>query len=194
MKNSQISFKSAIYLTSEDKIKKKMGPLMVRPVGLRDREIVNGSKVAVMRIATCTAGGIITQGENNVKEVTMFHFDPDWLENLDYNLMKKHFNENLAGKKPIQALIFGSKDGFEGFSIEVFNKVEKFIRSLKIPYSKFEGLPSDDISHGYYDATKDKWTLCITDRHNDIDTGFLNKKNVFSALKKVKISSIDHLV
>ena len=53
------------------------------------KDIVKGQRAITEDIKSCTAGGIIVEGINKIREVVMFHLNPDLDDCKDFNKVEK---------------------------------------------------------------------------------------------------------
>jgi len=193
MQNSQISFTSRINFTTYPSwyrgANRISGALSVHHPWTAN-EIIRASEAYTKDVRTCTAGGIITKGDNTPLEVVMFHMSPvdEWPKNKDFGLFEKVISRKLRTSEPIQAFLLGSKKQRESefvSSLEMFNKIENFIQKLGIPYSKFKGLPLNgnwaDIA---YDGKKDQWLVHCSQL----------KRNPSAYFDEIQLCSKDELV
>lgn len=123
-------------------------------------------------------------------DVVMFHLDPDNRSNANFNNIKDAIYSVLEGDKPMQGFLLGAKNPIPEFayklilddvrniygdefnyqtmnstlqkSADLFGKMEEFFKELKIPFTKFKGLPFFGKAHIGYSADLDKWTVYLS--------------------------------
>lgn len=156
MQTSNISFTSKINLTTKyrfDQAAENIKNVVRFP--WTAREIIKADKAYTRGICCCSAGGVITNGQ----DVTMFHIEPDTANLKDWNNIVRTLDDKIGqGNKKIQGFLFG---GFlEEKSMKLFKNFKEFMEKNNIPYTKFEKQKSiyanSDI---LYNSAKDEWII-----------------------------------
>lgn len=176
MQSSAISFKSNIKIVNSkgfcDELKKISPHEVAFPWTIN--EIIKAPRVYTVNIKTCTAGGILTRNNLTDKiDVVMFHIDPENKANSDFKKVKEALLKKIGSSQPYQAFLIGSKPLEDNLiepvkkifknGVKMFANFENFIKELRLPFSKMEGLPP--LGHNaniIYDAKKDQWTVFNT--------------------------------
>lgn len=175
-RNRQISFKSYISFENGEGFSNEINSFKQQVYVTSPwtaKEIVRTSQVFTDGVMDCVSGGIVLKKKNGFREVVFFHINSE----EDFNETRKTLLDKIGNDEPCHGFLLGSKEAFEG-SVENFKNIENFItQELKIPCTKFEGMPWGMKSAAIaYDGYKDKWTIFA---------GLLNlsKENFLSNLK-----------
>ena len=199
MQNTQVSFKSNIRFTNLNGFKRVVRdfPISVdRP--WTAKEIIRAPYAWTAGVKDCTAGGILVgKDRKNITDVVMFHISPSDKDNSDFEIIKRAIMDKIGSDKPIQGFLLGGKKICQG-SVEMFDNFEKLMKELKIPKTKFKGLPVGGHSaHIAYNAGRDEWVVAAT-AIEDINKKVFAKTDlqseIFSKFQKVVISKYDKLI
>lgn len=197
MQNSKISFTSGIKITDSYGFFQEMRKFKSKTCvdwPWTANEIIKTSQGYTDRIKTCTAGGIITKNnQGNGLDVVMFHIDPDERKNFDFKTVEKTILDKLGEAKPLQGLLFGSKNLVES-SVEMFDRFESFFKEkLGITYSKFKGIPLGGHSGGIgFNGEKDEWIISSTNIKTVVPD--ILKKEIPNYFNEIVISDKDQLI
>jgi len=155
MQNSQISFTSRIRLVNHSDFRSVVSEVSASVDSpWTANEILKAKRAYTTGICDCTAGGI-TDG----KDVVMFHIRPSE-NNIEYwsditETLKQKIDRN---SKKLRGFLLGSLD--YGYSNNIFNGFEAFMRENSFPCTKFRGhkerFAKVDIA---YSSPKDEWLV-----------------------------------
>lgn len=197
MKNSQISFKSNIRITSLSNFSREIQKCPQEEItDWSIRQITKSTRSYTTGIRACTAGGILVKKGDGAFDVVMFHMNPINALNFDFNKIEQTILERIGDNKPIQGFLLGSKRTIE-YSVEMFGKLETFIKDkLKIPYTKFRGISMAhaDFANIAYDGTKDEWTIAGSMLNNIGNTKKEAKELAQSGFDEVSLSQKDKFI
>lgn len=159
------------------------------------KDIVKGQRAITEDIKSCTAGGIIVEGINKIREVVMFHLNPDLDDCKDFNKVEKALTEKIGTAKPLQAFMVGSKkdDSFLKYSGEYFDDLWKnVISKFNVPTSFLKGIPmGGHLVDLCCDAPNDTWYVSCSVR--DEVPRFSSSRKSFTGFDVVQLSEKDHL-
>lgn len=192
--NNQINFTSAIKWTNEvgfTKELEKLSSKLLVDYPFTRKEISRGQEVYTQGVRTCTAGGVVVKTKEGRREIVMFHLDPNDRKNNNFRRIKKSILRKIGNDTPVNGFILGSKAMYSK-SANLFNLLEEFIQTLKIPYSKFRGTPWDSSLFDLaYNGKKDEFSASLSSA-NILGADFFEKRLV-PKIEEIVISPTDHI-
>ncbi len=192
---SKLNFNSNINLISPAKFAKEtrkiQGHINFVDEPWTSKQIKRGSHVITQEVKSCTAGGIIVENLKGIRDVVMFHLDPDKKVNKNFQEIFDTIKEKIGDSKPLQALMAGSKDdkGFLKYSGEYFDELwQKVISKFNVPTTFLKGIPMGGHEIDlYFDASNDTWLVSCSVRNT-----FLPSSEQLG-FQEVKVSNMDKL-
>lgn len=193
MQNSQVSFQSKIKIMPKELFLNDVAQFpyfSYVDAPWTFKEVARDLFAATDGIKTCTAGGIlVAKDSNHIPEIVMFHIDPSEVANDNFKKIEEMIWDKIGTDNPIQGFLLGSKKYFKP-SVDMFAKFEEFMHKLRIPYSKFQGIPAGnaDYSNLAYNANKDEWSVYASALTK------INKRELLQNFDEVVLSHKDKLV
>lgn len=150
------------------------------------KDIIKAPQAGTMGIRSCTAGGIITKSKTGIGDmfnVVLFHINPRNKDNSNFTEIEKFILNKIGDDEAVEGFLIGSKTPITSEeylemvsensidedeqttnkyllqSTKMFENFDNLMKSLKIPYSKLQGLPIFGRAHIFYSSDSDKWVV-----------------------------------